>query len=201
MTWYDVNKISEICYLYNRNFQLEWNNSLFKQIKHHWTLCSTHLFLSSFKGTQMSVETSQHTNFLLVLSAGVKTSWHLASIHQGLMCRSGLRKCQTLTHKVFEADIRSEEVPDTYPQSVWGWHQVWGSVRHLPTKCLRLTSGLRKCEILTHKVFEAGVGSEEVWDTYPQSVWGWRRVWGSGAEIASWRDAAGRDCPTWWRSR
>ena len=35
-------------------------------------------------------------------------------------------------------------------------------MRYLPTKCLMLASGLRKCEILTHKVFDAGIGSEEV---------------------------------------
>ena len=35
-------------------------------------------------------------------------------------------------------------------------------MRDLPTKCLMLVSGLRKCEILTHKVFDAGVRSEEV---------------------------------------
>ena len=35
-------------------------------------------------------------------------------------------------------------------------------MRYLPTKCLMLASGLRKCERLTHKMFEAGVGSEEV---------------------------------------
>ena len=35
-------------------------------------------------------------------------------------------------------------------------------MRDLPTKCLMLASGLRKCERLTHKMFEAGVGSEEM---------------------------------------
>ena len=60
-------------------------------------------------------------------------------------------------------------------------------MRYLPTKCLMLASGLRKCEILTHKglmlasglrkceilthkVFDAGVRSEEVRETYPQNV-------------------------------